>query len=103
MPDDMPDLTDPEVLNQIFQGFAADLSQLVEGQKRLIAMTNYLSGESLALASIVAAMRRKTDVTVTSEEALDALTPLLRPEAQEHAAAIRDVVKDEIDRLLAVS
>ncbi len=103
MPDDMPDLTDPEVLNQIFQGFAADLSQLVEGQKRLIAMTNYLSGESLALASIVAAMRSKTAVTVTSEEALAALGPLLRPEAQEHAAAIRDVVKDEIDRLLAAS
>jgi hypothetical protein len=99
--DEMPDLTDPQVLHQIFSGFAQELNQIVEGQQKLIAMTNYLSGESLALAAILAAMRKKTGVTVTAEEAMDSLMPLLRPETRGHEDAVRQAVSGEIDRLLA--
>jgi|GEM_PF-1947334 len=98
--DDMPDLTKPEVLHQIFEGFAHELNQIIEKQNRLVAMSNYLSGESLALAAIVAAMRKKTGVTVTSEEAMDSLMPMLRPETRGHEDAVREAVSGEIDRLL---
>lgn len=99
-PQDRPDLTNPEVLDQIFTEFGQQMASLMEGQQRLIQMTNYLSGESLALTAILTALRKKSGVTVTHEEAMAAVGPLLRPEAKPQEDAIRTYVSDEINRLL---
>ena len=101
--DERPDLTDPEVLHQVFDGFAQEMARIVESQKRLIAMTNHLSGESLAMRAVLAAFRRKTDVQVSYDEAMAALMPLMAPEMRQHEAQIREAVGPEIERLIAAA
>ena len=101
--DERPDLSDPEVLHQIFDGFAQEMGQIIESQKRLVAMTNYLSGESLAMRAVLSALRQKSGVTVSVEEAMAALIPLMRPEmlcrVQFYARRVAAVLKHEWLRL----
>ena len=101
--DERPDLSDPEVLHQVFEGFAQEMARLVEGQKRLVAMTNHLSGESLAMRAVLAAFRQKTAVSVSYDEAMAALMPLMSPEMLKHEAQIREAVGPEIERLIAAA
>ena len=101
--DERPDLSDPEVLHQIFDSFAQEMARLVESQKRLVAMTNHLSGESLAMRAVLAAFRRKSAVSVSYDEAMAALMPLMGPEMQAHEAQIREAVGPEIERLIAAT
>jgi 1-deoxy-D-xylulose 5-phosphate reductoisomerase len=100
--DERPNLSDPEVLHQIFDGFAQEMGQIIESQNRLIAMTNHLSGESLAMRAVLSAVRRKTDVAVSYDEAMAALAPLMTAEMKQHEAQIKEAVGPEIERLLTV-
>ena len=95
-----PDLSDPQVLHQVFDGFAKEIAKLIEGQQKLVKMSNYLSGENLALAAILAAMRKKSGVSVTADEAMESFEALLRPEAKGHEKEIAEIIRTEIDRLL---
>ena len=99
-PEEAPDLRDPQVLHQVFDGFAMEIAKLVDGQQKLIKMSNYLSGENLALSAILTAMRKKSGLSVTTDEAMESFQALLRPEAKEHGAEISDVIRIEIHRLL---
>jgi ABC-type branched-subunit amino acid transport system ATPase component len=101
--DDRPDLRDPEVLHRIFDGFAQEMGQIVESQQRLIKMANHLSGESLAMRAVLSALQQKAEVTVSYDEAMAALAPLMTPEMKQHEDQIREAVGPEIERLLAVA
>jgi len=96
-----PDLSDPNVLHQVFDGFAMEIGKLVEGQQKLIKMSNYLSGENLALAAIVAALRRKSGVEISTDDAMESFETMLRPEAKGHESEIADIIRTEVERLLA--
>lgn len=99
--DEPPDLSDPQVLHQIFDGFAMEIAKLVEGQQKLIKMANYVSGETLALAAILAAVRKKSGITITTDDAMESFEALLRPEVKGHGRELAGIVRTEIDRLLS--
>ncbi len=99
--DDRIDLTDPQTVSDLLRGFGHQLGQLVEGQQKLVQMTNMLSGETLALTAILQAMRKKTGVAVTVEEAMDSLDPMLKLQDQPEDSAMRRAIAREVERLLS--
>ena len=58
-------LRDPQFLHQVFEGFAMAIAKPVDGRHKPLKLSNYLSGENLALSAILTAMRKKSGISVS--------------------------------------